>query len=225
MTTLFRTCIALLAFAGCGWTQVAAEANKNYQTPEGRQGLIKTLGSSDREQRMKPKELVGLLGLQPGMTVADVGTGAGMMLPYLSEAVGASGRVIAQDIQQDFLDKAKERAQSRGLTNVTFLHGTDRNPSLPEAQVDLIFTLDAYHHFDYPAEMLAHFARALKPGGRLAVADFYRFRRGPEGKDQRNHVRADKDEVIREIESNGYELVSQHDHLTNQYVAIFRRKN
>jgi ubiquinone/menaquinone biosynthesis C-methylase UbiE len=224
MKTIARACAALLVVAGCGWAQVAAEANKQYQTPEGRQGLVKTLSDPGREERQKPRELLALIGIQPGSTVADVGTGAGMMLPYLSEAVGASGRVVAQDIQQDFLDKAQERAKSKNLTNVTFIKGTERNPNLPEGQLDLIFTLDAYHHFDYPAEMLGHFAKALKPGGKIVIADFYRSKRGPQDKDMNGHIRADKDAVIEEIGANGYKLISQNDHGTNQYVVVFGRK-
>jgi ubiquinone/menaquinone biosynthesis C-methylase UbiE len=219
-----RLILSILVASGSIWAQVAAEANRQYQTPEGRAGIAKTLDSADREQRQKPRELVALLGIKAGDTVADVGAGTGMMLPYLSEAVGPSGRVIAQDIQQDFLDRAKEKAKARNLTNVTFVLGTDRNPSLPEKQLDLIFSLDAYHHFDYPADMLGHFSRALKPGGRLAVADFYRSKRGPQDKDMKGHVRAEKDEVIREIESNGYQLLSDQDHASNQYVVIFRKK-
>lgn len=224
MKTIVRVYLGVLVVAGCGWAQVAAEANKQYQTPEGRKGLVKTLSDPTREERQKPRELLALIGIQPGSTVADVGTGAGMMLPYLAEAVGASGRVVAEDIQQDFLDRAQERAKSKNLSNVTFVKGTDRNPNLPEGQLDLIFTLDAYHHFDYPAEMLSHFARALKPGGRIAIADFYKTRRGPQDKDMNGHIRADKEEVIRELEANGYKLVSQNDHGTNQYVVVFGKK-
>jgi predicted methyltransferase len=69
--------------------------------------------------------------------------------------------------------------------------------------------------------MLAHFARALRPGGRLAVVDFYRTKRGPQDKDMKGHVRADKDEVIGEIQANGYRLLSQSDHGTQQYVLVF----
>ena len=49
------------------------------------------------------------MGLQRGMTVADVGTGVGYMLPFLSRRVGPAGRVIAEDIFDDFLAAAKQR--------------------------------------------------------------------------------------------------------------------
>src|ERR671933_24546 len=82
--------------------QVAQHANERYQTREGRDAIAATLTSDGRERTQQPRELVASLGLRAGMTVADVGTGAGYMLPYLSEAVGPSGRVIAEDIFPDF---------------------------------------------------------------------------------------------------------------------------
>ena len=105
---LFLLSAGVAGLAALVWAQVATEANKQYQTPEGRQGLLKTLTSKDRENNMRPKELLALVGIQPGSTVADVGTGPGMMLPHLVAAVGPSGRVIAEDIQQDFLDRAQQ---------------------------------------------------------------------------------------------------------------------
>jgi ubiquinone/menaquinone biosynthesis C-methylase UbiE len=223
MRLTFRL-LVLACLPALGWAQVAAEANKAYQTPEGRARLIKTLDDPHRPDTVQAKELVKLLHIAPGSTVADVGTGTGMMLPFLVEAVGPGGRVIAEDIQTDFLSRTEARIQSIGWKNVTAVLGTDRNPNLPAGQVDLVFILDAYHHFDYPEEMLGHISRALKPGGRLAVADFYRHRRNAQGKDMSDHVRADRDEVRREIESSGFELLSNHDHATNQYLLIFRKR-
>src|SRR5215469_18969620 len=78
--------------------QVASEANARYQTADGRKAVAAGLEAPDREQRQKPQDLVRAMGLRPGMTVVDVGTGVGYMLPFLSRAVGVVGRVIAEDI-------------------------------------------------------------------------------------------------------------------------------
>ena len=219
-----RSCLLFVFLAGWAPAQVAVEANKDYQTAEGRARIAKTLEDPHRAERMKPQEMVAALEIQPGNTVADVGTGVGAMLQYLTEAVGPSGRVIAEDIAQDFLDKAKARIEANQWTNVTTVLGTEKTTNLPAGQVDLVFVLDAYHHFNYPAEMLASIARGLKADGRLALADFYRTRRGAQDKDMSKHIRADRDEVIKEIEDNGFKLLSYKDQGTSQYLLLFRKK-
>ena len=71
--------------------QVAQKANERYQSPDARKGMVATLTDPSRDARQKPKELVAELGIKPGMTVVDLGTGPGYMLPYLSAAVGPTG--------------------------------------------------------------------------------------------------------------------------------------
>ena len=93
------------------FAQVATQANEGYKTHEGRENVAKGLGDPAREERQRPRDIVDALDLKPGGTVADVGTGMGFMLPYLSHAVGDTGHVIGEDIQTDFLDKAKMKVR------------------------------------------------------------------------------------------------------------------
>ena len=110
---------------------MADKANEGYKTHEGRESVAKGLGDPSREDRQRPRDIVDALDLKPGASVADVGTGIGFMLPYLSHAVGDTGHVIGEDIQNDFLDKAKLKVQLSRLSNVQFVLGTDRDPKLP----------------------------------------------------------------------------------------------
>ena len=73
-----------------------------YQTEQQRKGVANGLADPARDEKQKPGELIRAMGLQPGMTVADVGTGIGYMLPFLSRRVGPGGHVIAEDIFDDF---------------------------------------------------------------------------------------------------------------------------
>ena len=166
--------------------------------------------------------------IKPGMTVVDLGTGVGYMLPHLSAAVGAGGSVIAEDIQQDFLDKAKAKARQEHLDNVQFVLGTDRDPRLTAGSADLILVLDAYHHFDYPEQMLARLSEALKPSGRLAIVEYYK-RRGAMGTGDPDraisHIRLDAGGVVTEVEANGFRLLKRQEHvLGSQYIAVFEKK-
>ncbi len=97
------------------------------------------------------------------------------------------------------------------------LLGNESEPKLPAGSVDVAMVLDTYHHFDYPEKMLANIARALKPGGHLVIVDFYK-------KSRPDHVRLERDEVVKEIGSNGFRLLSKRDHTANnQYILTFQK--
>jgi len=212
-----RPAVVLLLAAAIAHPQVAEKANSHYQTREGRGNVARWLSAADRDKRQRPHELVAAMAVKPGMTVADLGTGIGYMLPFLSRAVGPSGHVIAQDIFPDFLEQAKRKAEGEKLGNVSFVQGTDRDPKLPERSADVVLALDAYHHFDYPAEMLAGIARSLRDGGRFVVVDFYKSKF-----DNPEHIRLEEPDVIKEIEANGFRLAERRTHADQQYVLVFK---
>lgn len=214
-----RLVVAFLLLPGA-WTQVAQHANQDLHTDEGRQRLLQMLSAPDRAKRLEADKLVASLNLFPGATVVDLGTGAGALLPYLSQAVGPGGRVVAQDIVQPFLEKAAELAREKGLANVQFLLGTDKDPKLAENSADLILAVDSYHHFDYPEAMLAGIRQALRPGGKFVVVDYYKASfRDPA------HIRLEKAGVIKEIEANGFQLVSNEEHVPGQqYRLVFEKR-
>lgn len=215
---------AVCAFSFILYGQAAKTANERYQTPAGREAVAKGLNDVKRDERQKPRELVEALQLRAGMTVADIGTGVGYMLPFLSEAVGANGRVLAEDIFDDFLSQAKQRVADSKLANVTFVKGTEHGPKLPDGMVDVALALDSYHHYDYPADMLAGIRAGLKPGGRLVIVEYYKTKEAMPGGNALEHIRLNKPELIQEVESNHFKLVSSHDHIPgSQYMAIFEK--
>jgi ubiquinone/menaquinone biosynthesis C-methylase UbiE len=209
-----------LIAAAAAFGQAAKDANAGYQTEKARAGIVGRLLAHDREETQKPRELVEAMHIAPNMTVADIGTGAGFMLPYLHDALGDGGRLIAEDIFPDFLAQARKRAAGAGLKEVQFIQGTERDPKLPEGAVDVALVLDAYHHFDYPQEMLAGIRSGLREDGRLVLVDFYqRGFRDPK------HIRADEAEVVKEVESAGFAVVSVKPFIADrQYIATFRKK-
>ena len=117
-------------------------------------------------------ELVKLLNLKPGMTVADVGAGFGAWTVRFAKVVGPSGRVYATDIGAAQLASLRDYTKREGLTNVTVLEGAADTSNLPALCCDAILIRDAYHHLTQPDKIVASLAAALKAGGRLAVIDF-----------------------------------------------------
>ncbi|HWB53127.1 MAG TPA: methyltransferase domain-containing protein [Tepidisphaeraceae bacterium] len=109
-------------------------------------------------------------------------------------------------------------AAEKHLANIDFVLGTQTDPRLKPASVDVALVLEAYHHFNYPGPMLRHIGEGLKPGGKLYIIDFHRSIGD-------RHIRLDEDGVIREVEANGYRLVSKQEHSSdNQYIAVFEKR-
>jgi ubiquinone/menaquinone biosynthesis C-methylase UbiE len=204
--------------------QVAQQANSGYQTQDGRKSVAQGLGAPNREANQKPAQLVQTMGIKPGMTVADVGTGIGYMLPYLSRRVGPEGRVLAEDIFDDFLAEAKQTALDQNLNNVTFIKGSETDPNLPAGQVDMALVLDAYHHFDYPEKMLAALYKALRPDGKLVVVEYYKRESAMPNGRALTHIRLDMPDLIKELEANHFHLLMEKEHVKNvQYILILEK--
>jgi ubiquinone/menaquinone biosynthesis C-methylase UbiE len=226
VTGLLLTSLFLICPAAFG--QVAGQANEGYKTPQGRANVAKVLNAPAREERQRPRDIVDALDLKPGSAVADVGTGVGFMLPYLSHAVGDTGHVIGEDIQNDFLDQAKMKAQLSRLNNVEFVLGTDRDPKLPADSLEGVLVLDVYHHFDYPEAMLEHIRDSLLSDGKLVIVEYFKrpgAMSNPDPNFAVQHIRLDEDDLIQEVEANGFRLVSKNDLVPmSQYIAVFAKK-
>jgi len=205
--------------------QVAKEANSQYQTAEGRQAVAANLAAPDRDERQKPLELVKSMGLARGMSVADVGTGIGYMLPSLSRRVGPMGRVFAEDIFDDYLAAAKQTAEAQHLNNIVFIKGAENDPKLPANSLDRILVLDAYHHFDFPQAMLGGIRKALKPDGRLIIVEYYKNETAMPNGRALTHIRLNKPDVIKEVEGNGFHLISEGEQIPDvQYMLLLGKK-
>jgi ubiquinone/menaquinone biosynthesis C-methylase UbiE len=126
----------------------------------------------EREKEEQPKQLLKLLELKEGMTVADVGAGSGYHAARMAVLVGNKGKVHAVDIQPEMLALIKAKAKEQKLENIDPVLGTETDPKLPKASCDLIMLVDVYHELSHPYEMTANMLTALKPGGRIVLVEF-----------------------------------------------------
>lgn len=116
------------------------------------------------------RKAVAALSLAPGMTVLELGAGTGRNLPYLLDAVGPTGRVIAVDASPGMLAEARELIASRGWSNVEVLQ-QDAARLEVEADVDAILFSLSYSAMPDPQLALARGWERLRPGGRVVVMD------------------------------------------------------
>lgn len=117
-------------------------------------------------------QLVELLELKPGMTVADIGAGFGAWTIRLSRWIGPAGRVYATEVGEAQIAALHDAVRREQLTNVSVLKGAPDATNLPAGCCDAILVRDVYHHLVRPEDIIGSLAAALKPGGRLAVVDF-----------------------------------------------------
>ena len=124
-----------------------------------------------RDSRGEAQSVMDLAAIEEGMTVADIGAGNGYYTVRLAERVGENGRVLAQDIDQDALDRLARRVERYRLDNVSIQRGEFENPRLPEDSFDRIFMVHMYHEIGQPYEFLWHMWPALREKGQVIVVD------------------------------------------------------
>jgi ubiquinone/menaquinone biosynthesis C-methylase UbiE len=176
------------------------------------------LTRENREREEECSTLLKNLGVKPGMVVCDLGCGNGFYTLKLAEMVGTKGKILAVDIQSEMLRLLNERAKEAKLTNIEPLLGTLIDPRLPDGKVELILCVDVYHEFSHPVHMLAALRKSLAPGGRLVLVEFRK--EDPKVPIKELH-KMSKEQILKELEPNGFKLVEQFDKLPWQHVMFF----
>ena len=169
--------IAMLALTACEAEPVdldrpetAREFPRAYR-PVSDLGKTSVSTEQARDDRNEAQTVMDLAQIRPGMTVADIGAGEGYYTVRLAERVGESGRVLAQDIDQDALRRLGSRVEDERLDNVSIKLGAEDDPRLPENSFDRVFMVHMYHEVTEPYAFLWRLRPALREGGQVIVVD------------------------------------------------------
>lgn len=171
-------------------------------------GLLAAPAAAESEA----ERVAALLGLAPGMTVAEIGAGDGDFSLEFARRVGASGRVYATELEAEKRDEIARAARAEGLANVEVVAAQLESTGLPAGCCAAAFMRHVYHHLTDPAAINRDLLRALEPGARLVIVDFpptwFLVPFAPEGVgEERTEHGIEIEAALRELEAAGFERV------------------
>ncbi|HWT41258.1 MAG TPA: class I SAM-dependent methyltransferase [Sphingopyxis sp.] len=177
-----RAAVVLLALlpllAGCDapWDDDSDRTETAREFPPADRPVAPTVSTkwSTEEARDRVNEAEDVMDsadVRPNMTVADIGAGDGYYTVRLAQRVGAGGRVLAQDIIPEVIERLADRVARERLDNVSLKLGAVDDPRLPAASFDRVFMVHMYHEIGEPYAFLWRLRPALRKGGQVIVVD------------------------------------------------------
>ncbi len=162
------------------YTEVSTEPDKDFIFPTGR-AWAQDLGYPEPELSRLPDDTVEsfagvanpfLLGrIEPGMTVLDLGCGAGTDLLVAAQMAGEDGRVIGVDMTPSMLERARASARVMGIANAELHETLIESLPLADASIDIVISNGVIDLVPDKEAVFAEIDRVLRPGGRLQIAD------------------------------------------------------
>jgi len=176
------------------------------------------LDAEERYWWQQPEQVIALLQCSEGMTVVDLGAGTGYFLPHLSKAVGATGHVLALDVDPAVFDAMHRRVARDRLLNVRPLQVPADDPTLTPRSIDRVLVVNTWHHLSDRVEYAEKLLRAMRSGGRLVIVDFDED--SPMGPPQ--EWRLAREAVRDELRAAGFDAAIVEESLPYQYVVVGR---
>ena len=170
---------------------------------------------ADRDRQLQPDRVIRAVGVEPGMTLGEIGAGRGYFTVKLARAVGSTGRVLANDIDSGALASLENRCRKEDLNNVETVLGEYTDPLLPDRALDMVFMVYSFHDIDEQVALLENLAPSLRPGATVVVLDEDAEVTGDD------HFLA-TGAIVRLFREAGYERVPVEDFLERNVLLVFR---
>ena len=144
-----KNAVLLLVFCAFITGPALAQDQHQYRRPDDIKQYLEQLDRTERDRYQKPSQVIEVLRVKPGMTVADLGSGSGYFTRRFIEAVTETGIVYAIDIEPEMLAYAKESVIHMHSTyTAEFILARPDSPKLPFESVDLLFVCNTIHHLE-----------------------------------------------------------------------------
>jgi arsenite methyltransferase len=167
-----------------------------------------------------------LAAIAPGQAVLDLGSGSGTDSFLAALAAGDSGSVIGIDMTAEQLTKATDLAANAGIANIEFRNGQIEDPAVDPGSIDCVVSNGVINLSPDKPSVFAAAAAALRPGGRLAIADIVSAKQLPEGVTCDASLWAaciggamQRDLYLETIEAAGFEIVEARDNDRYRFIS------
>jgi len=221
-----KTLISLLALLAMPFSAPAQDAatrdhQSMHQLHRDSRAYIEMLEDPKRDAYQKPHEVLTALAIKPGEVIADIGAGSGYFTFRLAHHVGDTGKIYAVDVSPEMIVHLNRRIRELKAMNVRSILADPDDPLLADGSIDRFFFSDSWHHIENQTKYLSLIKKMLKPGGEVIMIDFHK-KELPLGPPMQ--LRIAREDLIRQMEANGFQLKKEHTFLPYQYFLVFAAK-
>ena len=158
---------------------------------------------------------IGYSKASPGEVCVDLGSGRGTDVLRLAETVGNNGFVYGIDLSEGMLRKARNTADTLGITNAEFMKGALEKTGLPDGIADLVISNCTINHSSDKQAVWNEIFRILRKGGRFVISDIYstspvpaEYRDDPVAVSECWAGSVTRDEYLQQVKNAGFESVN-----------------
>lgn len=210
--------LMLPALTASGQDAVPRDEHQMHRVHRDPKAYISMLEDPQRDAYQKPHEVLTALGIKQGEMIADIGAGSGYFTFRLAHHAGENGKVYAVDVNPDMILHLNRRIRELKARNVVSILAAADDPLLSDHSVNRFFFCDSWHHIRAQTKYLSLVRKMLKPGGEVIMIDFHK-RKQPVGPPL--PMRIAREDLLQQMESNGFHLKQEHTFLPYQYFLVF----
>jgi tRNA A58 N-methylase Trm61 len=174
------------------------------------------LPAKSRDNWQQPAKVLQIIGVKQGMYIGEPGAGRGYYTLKLARKVGPTGKIFANDIDEDVLETLKDKVKDAKLKNVNIIKGKEKDPLFPKGKLDMVFMSYVLHHISEPVPFLQNMKASLKPEATVVI-----LAQDPDKSDDAIGHFMEKEEILEIMKNAGYQLIRTEDSLKKDTIYIY----
>ena len=135
--------------------------------------LVGLIDNPLRHKIQPPGRTAAWHGIEPGMTVLEVGPGSGTYTFAAARLIGVEGKLVTIDIEPKVINRLRERIRAEGITNIDARTADVFELPFDDSTFDAAYLIAVIGEIPTPERAFAEFQRVLKPGGTLAFSELF----------------------------------------------------